>query len=356
MPNFDGGHYFLTVFAPIRTASIVEPFLGRAISHEHLLAEKLSMLPTGEQTVKSVSVAGAAFQSPLSRNSINHLARFVIIDGPAFNGRASQDLIIASLQKINPLVPQPVDRLTTPYLLFAADLDAPGDGPGAGEAGLRAYTDELWATMREDLQDIFRHCYGFENVTTAEGFHDYIRRCQVETTMPFNDYWANGLVGELKKLGLLDVKLPLGATKFTGILAVATLIVWLGALALTTWFGLGARTGPRVHIVAEVAAWGPLAVAATFGLLALAIYQLYQWVMKSGARLFPRAPGSDLPTVLKSLFIQQNFTRFAIEAQGLDDAALHQRFGSFLAVVQPSAATPTQAPGEVRADQVEWLR
>ena len=40
---------------------------------------------------------------------------------------------------------------------------------------------------------IFGHCVGFEGVATADDFHDYITRCQVETTMPFNDYWADGL-------------------------------------------------------------------------------------------------------------------------------------------------------------------
>ena len=54
--------------------------------------------------------------------------------------------LLGVLRKINPLTPQPVDRLSIPYLLFAADIDAPGDG----DAALRAYTDSLWATMDDD--------------------------------------------------------------------------------------------------------------------------------------------------------------------------------------------------------------
>ncbi|HEX2816053.1 MAG TPA: hypothetical protein VHN39_06650, partial [Phenylobacterium sp.] len=65
---------------------------------------------------------------------------------------------------------------------------------------------------------------------------------------------------------------------------------------------------------------------------------------------------SDLPTVLKALFLQQQFIRFAIEAQGLDDATLHARFGGFLGAVRPGEDAPTQPAGEIRAPEVEWLR
>jgi hypothetical protein len=61
--------------------------------------------------------------------------------------------------------------------------------------------------------------------------------------------------------------------------------------------------------------------------------------------------------VLKALFVQQHFTQFAIEAQGLDDATLYERFGAFLAAVKPSSKLdPTQPPGEICAPAVEWVR
>ena len=37
MPNLDGGHYFLTVLAPIRTDTMIDPIIGRSRSHRHLL-------------------------------------------------------------------------------------------------------------------------------------------------------------------------------------------------------------------------------------------------------------------------------------------------------------------------------
>jgi hypothetical protein len=83
----------------------------------------------------------------------------------------------------------------------------------------------------------------------------------------------------------------------------------------------------------------------------IAAYGVYRQTLGSAAKPLPTAPGSDLPSVLKALFIQQNFTRFAIEAQGLSDAALHARFGAFLGAVRPAEPSPTQKPGEIRAPE-----
>ena len=342
MPNHDGGHYFLTVLAPIRVDLMVDKIPGRSRSHRHLLAQKLALLATGRQTAASPT---DAWTSKFAKNTLNHLARFAIIDGPPYNGRLSGDTLLGVLRDINPLTPQPVDRLSVPYLLFAADIDAPGDG----DAALRAYTDALWATMKDDLEVIFGHCAGFDGVDTAEKFHGYIRKCQVETTMPFNDYWPD-------KLPVGDATLPITPLKWTAILAACALAVWLLALVLNgvlTVFGVG---GGVARSAARVVAWGTVIVPLLIGIVLLAAYALYRWILRRGQAPFPTAPGSDLPTVLKSLYLQQHFTRFAIEAQGLSDAELHARFGAFLAAVKPGDASPTQPPAEVRAPDVEWAR
>jgi hypothetical protein len=63
--------------------------------------------------------------------------------------------------------------------------------PKGEAAELRAYLGNMWNTMRQDLEPVFEHCHGYlEKARTAEGFADYIIGCQVETTMPFNDYWS----------------------------------------------------------------------------------------------------------------------------------------------------------------------
>lgn len=337
MPNLDGGHYFLTVLAPVRTDRLDDRIPGRSRSHRSQLAQKLALLAAGRQTAASPA---DAWPSPFAANRLNHFVRMVIIDAPPFNGRNAGDTLLDQLQGRLPLDPQPVDRLTTPFLLFAADFDAPGDGPTA----LRAYADALWATMAADLRVIFGHCLGFDAVDDAAGFHAYLERCQIETTMPFNDYWAEGLK-------VSSTKPPVSALKAAGIVAGGAVAVWLLALladGLLTLYGAGGGFAARI---AAVVGWGALLIPVVIVLVMLVLWLLYGWVLRRGALPFAAAPGSDLPTVLKALYLQQQFTRFAVDAQGLDAAALHARFGTFLAATQPAdTAAPTQRPGVVAAE------
>lgn len=343
MPNLDGGHYFLTVLAPIRVDIMIDPDeIGRSRSHRQLLAQKLALLATGKQTAESPPNARP---SPFSLNTLNHLARFVIIHGPAFNGRISSDALVSAVRAVNPLAPQPVDQLGTPFLLFAADIDAQAEGDA-----LRTYTDQLWATMKRDLVIIFGHCVGFDGIDSADGFHAYIKRCQIETTMPFNDYWPDGL-------DVKDKTLEIGALKPVGIAAAGAILIWLAVLLLHGVFAVFGVHNAFAQWIATAATWGVAVVSLLVILTLLMAWGLYRKVFHLGMTPFPTAPGADLPSVLKSLFIQQHFTRFAIEAQGLDDTALHARFGAFLGAVKPDdPAEPTQQAGEIRAPAAEWAR
>jgi len=333
MPNLDGGHYFLTVLAPIRTDTLADPISSGSRSHEHVLAHELALLPTGRQTAASPQDAP---KSPFARNTLNHLARFVIIDGPAFNGRVSEDSLVALIRKINPLTPQKVDGLGTPYLLFAADIDAhAATTPEEGEAALAAYLAKLWETMAAELSRIFGHCIGFTG-GSAEAFHDYIKRCQIETTMPFNDYWPEKLQAEAWVLPTKPLIVSAG-------LAVLALVAWLVALLLNGAFGVSGRH----HVLAAIAAWGLLVVPVLIAATGLCAFLLYRQVMARGRLPFPTSPGSSLDTVLKSLYLQKQLSDFAIAAQALDDAGLHARFGEFLDLVRPGEAVPTQAAGEI---------
>ena len=227
-----GGHYFLTVLAPIRTDTVIDPIASGSRSHEHVLAHELSLLPTGRQTAASPPDAP---KSPFARNTLNHLARFVIIDGPAYNGRVSEDSLLALIRKVNPLAPQKADALSTPFLLFAANIDAAdATTPEEGEAALRIYTSTLWETMQGELRSIFGHCIAF-NGSSADNFHTYIKRCQVETTMPFNDYWP-------EKLQAPQWKLPATPLIVTAGLTVLVLAAWLAALLLNAAFVLSAAS------------------------------------------------------------------------------------------------------------------
>ena len=181
MPNFDGGHYFLTVLAPIESARLHERH-GVKSSAVHVVRDVLATLPTALQ---SPATEGIGLNSPFSRAQRTHLARFAVIDDVIYNGRSRRDALKVAALGPNPVIAEVEDKLTCPFLLFVADFDATSDN----SQELRSYLAELWSTMEAELRLVFGHCVGFDNVTNAVSFQDYIMRCQVETTMPFNDYW-----------------------------------------------------------------------------------------------------------------------------------------------------------------------
>lgn len=317
MPNFDGGHYFLTALAPI------DPMIRAEASGDYRdgaqrLRNLLSTLPTARQSPASES---GSLNSPFARNSRTHLARFVVIDDVVYNGRVPSDAIVAQIKGDSPLTPQPVDRLNCGYLLFAADFDA-ADG---SDETLEAYLRGLWDDMGEELGLIYSHCLGFGPDADAGTFAAYVRRCQVETTMPFNDYWVGS-----PPLSDLSLKPLLAPSLIALIVAVVALLGWL--------FGAGS-------------AWGWTALIAALLVPAL-IYGLYRYILRYGAKPFPTAPDSDLPSVLKALYLQQRLVPFVSKLQGASDESLHAAFGQFLESCQPAdLSAPTQPRGVIRSQE-----
>ena len=317
MPNFDAGHYFLTVLAPLRTDPVLID--GQSHSRRHLVKEVLARIPTAERTVVS---QGTAKDNPFARCRRTHFARLAMLDDVVFNGRAPQDSIVRSLQGIDPIVPQTVDSLSTPFLIFVADFDA-ADG---SDAALKGITDDLWATMQYELVEIFQHCWAFDATAGADGFFGYIKKCQLETTMPFNDYWSTPPI-----LPTFDVKPFLAG-------AVGALVLFVLGL-----FG-------RLHL---------LLLAAVLVLVAVVVLGVRS-LFAAGQHSFPKAPRDfpqpDLPTVLKALYLQRAFTDFAIDAQttrahGGGDAELFAAFATFLATHKPGDVdTATQPPGVIGVD------
>ncbi len=315
MPNFDGGHYFLSVLMPIRTDA-AQNAEGAWRSHVDLLREELSLLPTARQDRVT---RNAPLNSPFARNTLNHLARFVVIDDTVYNGRVPTNALWARLRGENPLTPQPVDRLKRSYLFFGADLDA----DSGKDAALRRYTGRLWRTMRAELSAVLTHCHAFdERVRDEESFFRYIKDCQVETTMPFNDYWADGLPAQNMKL--LPVLLP------------PILVALVAAVGFVLHL-FGAGDGDWI--------WVSLWALALTGLMGVGLYHLF--VAKAQAPL-PTAPNSDLPSVLKALYLQQHFVDFAVAQQGVDDEALYAAFRGFIDSHKPMDVDgPTQPPGVI---------
>ena len=316
MPDIDGEHYFLTALVPVSTGVRTRPD-RRKIASSHALRETLATLPTALQS--SADVSGQAV-SPFARCTRTHFVRLFVIDQPFFNGRTATDALVQAVGNTPLLTPQPVDQLSTPWLAVIVDFDA---RPAEPDGGLASYLEGLWTKMQPEMRAIFEECHDFAAVSSAQAFASYIKRCQVETTMPFNDYWPGA-----PPLPALGRNVLVG-----GLVGVAVLLIGAATFALRL---LGASLW-----------WLVLAVPAAV-LLAAAV--IYGFVMQRGRKPFPPAPHSDLPSVLKALYIQQRFARFAATNQGAGAEALYAAFTAFVATEQPAnIAEPTRRPGRIDA-------
>lgn len=317
MPNIDGGHYFLTVLVPILLSDEVAED-GSIECPSNRLRKLLALMPTtggGREALAGPDVVESQV-SPFARNTLNHFARFAVIEDINYNGRMNGDGLVEAIRRINPAELQAVDHLSRPYLLFAAEFDP--NREGAPEPDV--YLDRLWTTMEVELRDVFKYCFHFDEVKTAGDFVRYIKRCQIETTMPFNDYWIEPPPFE---------ELPLRA-------------VLVGALAAGSTAGVGTWLGLRATLVPFLV-W---VLATTIGLV-IAILIVRFAIRWRGDKPFPTAPNSDLKTILKALYLQRAFVDFAISNQGAAPDALNAAFGKFLSQHRLQADEPTQRPAVV---------
>jgi len=316
MPNFDGGHYFLTALIPIRT-DLIE-LDGLRNSPVYLVRESLSLLPPAMQSKAAEEIG---LNSPFAKNLRTHFTRFAVIDDVSWNGRVPVNPLVVAAKGLNPVVGGAYDELTCPFLLWAVDFDA-----ASGEAKeLESYLIDLWKDAGDDLRRVFTYCVGFDAKGDGRAFASYIAKCQIETTMPFNDYWIDP---------------PPFVTASAKALALPVVAVGLAALVA---IGLAIWNGTPWYWVVGLIVLGLVAIAAS-------VYCVYRYALQKGETPFPTAPHSDLRSVLKALYLQQNFTRFVIATQGRDSTSLHAEFGRFLQRHKPlDVAGPTQPAGVIRS-------
>jgi hypothetical protein len=234
----------------------------------------------------------------------------------------------ASAVRLNPTTQQPYDQLSQPYLVFVADFDASSGDDGE----LKSYLRELWQTMREELCSVLEYCEGLDcKNASAETFYEYVKSCQIETTMSFNDYEYR-----LDTPGLRSISIPL-------------LVAWAVAAALAALAGL---LGTLITVTRAWPEFDTLTILwIAFAVLGMALlYILYHYVLRCGGRPFATVPNTDLPSILKALYLQRRFTQFAIDSQGLDEASLHAGFAKFLVDHKPDDVVAcTQVPGVIRS-------
>jgi len=327
MANIDVSTYFFTAAVPVCNEGIVEHD-GMKSSPIHVIREVFETLPTALQSHATEEIG---LNSPFSRNLRTHFTRFVILDQPYFNGRDHSNALVNAVANTDLLAPQPVDQITCPYIFWTIDFDLP-DPAGTGEP--RRYFEELWGQMEPELRAIFQYCYAFDTVTDAASFATYILRCQIETTMPFHDYWY--VPPKLSPISTTGLALIPGAG---ALMLLASLVACI--LRWTGW-----------HWAAGFAGWGGWSWMPWLGLVLLIAGLVidYYWILWKGRQPYPAAPGSDLRNVLKGLYLQQAFTRFTMEQQRRDPAEWGAAFRAFIAATKPADLDgPTQPAGVIRS-------
>jgi hypothetical protein len=325
MPTFDGGHCFLTTLIPINSQNVVNVD-GLHYSHVQLVRNALAVMPVAHQSPATVQ---QKCNSPFARCTKTHFARLVVLDDAIFNGRMPENSLLVAIKGEDPTIPRPVDTLPTPYLFFTADFDA----PQGTQAELRGWLRGVWTKMRADLDPVFVHCFQYtDKVKDADSFADYMIAHQLDTTMPFNDYWPPG-VDLTKVLPTLNLAL----VAFVAVVA-GTAVGW----GLSWVFG-------KLGLIPAGGFWHTLEMV-LFSLIGLgvALYTAYQMVIRAGLKPFPMAPNGDLPSVLKGLHMQRELIGLVPSLQGQSDQVVFDAMGTFLNAMQlDNLQAPTQAPGTI---------
>jgi len=168
MPNEAGRAYGLTTLCPIvHGAEAARPGKS-ARSYAAMTRDELQSMDLLDQ-------------SPMARVPNTYLCRFLVLDNVAYQGK-----------------PAKLDQLQSSYLVFVCDLHA----GTASARGLQRYLEGMWEHAEPMVRKVWAHCVGFDRVTSRATFAEYIKRCQVTTTLYFNGSTDQPLAEQLKGLYL----------------------------------------------------------------------------------------------------------------------------------------------------------
>ena len=170
MSNRFGQAYGLTLLSPILAGTTSD-----GLAHDAAIRAELQTLLHAKD-------------APLSREPTTHLARWVVIDEPAFEG-----------------IPAKIDHFGSRYLLFTSNFDA---GSASDRDALDRYLESIRTTIPAVLDRLYTHCVGYPGASDRTGFLDYMRRCQITTSFLFGAY-GDATLGAV--LSSLDLQRRLGA-------------------------------------------------------------------------------------------------------------------------------------------------
>lgn len=162
MSNHSERAYALMVLCPLKNEA------GLSVSPEGFLRDLLNELPVDQN-------------SPMAAVPNTYFCRFFVLNDVIYQG-----------------LPADLDHLKSKYLAFVAEIHAPD------EHDVDDYLRQMWqlAGGGRFVPHAWQHCVGFESVNDAGKFVEYMRRCQINTTLYFNGSTDEPLKEQLKALYL----------------------------------------------------------------------------------------------------------------------------------------------------------
>ncbi len=154
MGNRFGNAYGLTVLIPIKHGTLD----NRA--YDKIVRDQLQQWPLNET-------------SPFASVPNTYLARVFLLQDVFYEG-----------------APAVEEHLKNKYLVFTSNFH--------GE--LEPYLYGMWEAIDDILQTLLKFCVGFDKVVSAADFVNYIKRCQIKTSLFFNGSNDKPLPEQLKAL------------------------------------------------------------------------------------------------------------------------------------------------------------
>ena len=163
MANTFGDSYGLTCLCPIQNGQCEanDDNSFDLASYDKITRRRLQTLPQNEQ-------------SPFAKIPNTYFARLFILNDVFFE--QGNDV--------------KRDHLKSKYLVFTSNFH--------GE--LETYLEGMWHNAESEIRNIWQYAVGFDRVNNAASFIDYIKKCQLKTTLFFNGSNDKPLKQQLKSL------------------------------------------------------------------------------------------------------------------------------------------------------------
>ncbi len=186
MANTWGKAYGLSVLSPIKTGNV------DGISYADIVRDRLNDWGVNEL-------------SPMAKVPNTYLCRYFVLDDVFSQSLAGPDFFYTPLSilslgsnagsdpnsaRMRALAAE--DHLKNKYIVFTANFY--GD--------LDEWLTDMWHAISPEIKRIWEFCWGFDRVMDAAAFVDYIKKCQLETTLFFSGSTEDSLAEQLKGLYL----------------------------------------------------------------------------------------------------------------------------------------------------------